>query len=64
MNMGLKQKTIDVHHLGRTACAGQNGEGHLILDSVEDRFASQLAQTTTITKLLSTSLAGPEQKKW
>jgi hypothetical protein len=62
--MGLKQKTIDVHHLGRMACAGQNGEGHLILDPVEKRFVSQLAQTTTITKLLSTSLASSEQKKW
>jgi superfamily II DNA/RNA helicase len=60
----LKKKIADVHRLGRTARAGQSGEGHLILDPVEKRFVSQLAQTTTITELPLTSLAGSDQKKW
>jgi hypothetical protein len=57
---GLKQKTIDVNRLGHRARASQSGEGHPMLDSVEKRFVSQLAQTTTITAVSSASLAGPE----
>jgi hypothetical protein len=57
---GLKQKTIDVHLLGRTARAGQSGQGRLILDLVEKRFVSQLTKTTTITEVSSASLVDPE----